>query len=128
MVSRLERSLVAFNRGTFDISDAVQPGAKAIIAVLVSPQPHPGVMHEHTLRDGVGKNGGVSALDGPTFLSTIGWDWLPAVPDRDTGIWQKVWLSSSGPVVLKDPAVTTDLKLPGLRRPGHRHGYVAKCE
>ena len=45
---------------------------------------------------------------------SIGWDWLPAVPDRDTGIWQKVWLSASGPVVLKDPAVTTDLKLPGL--------------
>jgi beta-mannosidase len=67
----------AFNRGTFDISDAVQPGTKAVLAVLVSPQPHPGVMHEHTLRDGVGRNGGVTALDGPTFLSTIGWDWLP---------------------------------------------------
>jgi hypothetical protein len=108
----------AFKRGTFDVSNAVRPGAKAILAVLVSPPPHPGVMHEHTLRDGVAKNGGITAMDGPTFLSTIGWDWLPAVPDRDTGIWQRVWLSASGPVVLKDPAVTTDLKLPGLESAG----------
>jgi hypothetical protein len=104
----------AFRRGIFDISDAVRPGKQAVLAVLVSPQPHPGVPHEHTLRDGVGYNGGVTSLDGPTFLSTIGWDWLQAVHDRDTGIWRKVWLSASGPVLVKDPEVTTDLKVPGL--------------
>jgi hypothetical protein len=104
----------AFCRGTFDISDTVRPGTEAVLAVLVSPQPHPGVPHEHTLRDGVGPNGGVTSLDGPTFLSTIGWDWLPAIRDRDTGIWRKVWLSSSGPVLIKDPQVITDLKVPGF--------------
>ena len=83
-----------------------------MIAVLVAPQPHPGVPHEHTLRDGMGKNGGITAIDGPTFLSTIGWDWLPAIRDRDTGIWQKVFLSATGPVLVKDPLVTTDLPLP----------------
>jgi hypothetical protein len=104
----------AFIRGAFDISDAVQLGSVATLAVLVSPQPHPGTPHEHTLRDGVGQNGGVTALDGPTFLSTIGWDWLPAVPDRDTGIWRKVWVSASGAVVIRDSQVTTDLKAPDL--------------
>ena len=74
------------------------------MAVLVTPQPHPGVPHEHTLRDGVGKNGGVTAIDGPTFLSTIGWDWIPAIRDRDTGIWQKVFLSATGPVSVERPA------------------------
>jgi hypothetical protein len=102
----------AFMRGIFDISEQVDPGKSAIIAVLVSPQPHPGISHEHTLRDGLGKNGGESAIDGPTFLSTIGWDWLPAIRDRDTGIWQKVTLSATGAVLLKDPLVTTDLPLP----------------
>ena len=29
----------------------------------------PAIPHEHTLRDGVGPNGGVTAIDGPTFLS-----------------------------------------------------------
>jgi Exo-beta-D-glucosaminidase Ig-fold domain/Glycosyl hydrolases family 2/Glycosyl hydrolases family 2, sugar binding domain/Glycosyl hydrolases family 2, TIM barrel domain len=102
----------AFGRGIFDISPDVKPGKTAVLAVLVSPQPHPGDPHEHTIRDGVGKNGGITAIDGPTFLSTIGWDWIPAIRDRDTGIWQKVFISASGPVVIKDPLVTTDLPLP----------------
>jgi len=102
----------AFMRGIFDITANVQPGKEAVVAVLVSPQPHPGDPHEHTLRDGTGRNGGLTAIDGPTFLSTIGWDWIPAIRDRDTGIWQKVFLSATGPVVVKDPLVTTDLPLP----------------
>ena len=67
----------AFIRGDFDISDFVNPGRSAVLAVLVAPQPHPGVPHEHTVALGVGRNGGESAIDGPTFLSTIGWiGWL----------------------------------------------------
>ncbi len=102
----------AFIRGIFDITADVKPGRPAVVAVLIAPQPHPGVPHVHTLRAGIGPNGGVSAMDGPTFLSAIGWDWLPTIPDRDTGIWQKVYLSATGPVVLKNPYVTTDLPLP----------------
>jgi len=102
----------AFSRGIFDITPDVKAGKKAVLAVLVSPQPHPGNPHEHTIRDGVGKNGGITAIDGPTFLSTIGWDWIPAIRDRDTGIWQKVFISASGPAVIKDPLVTTELPLP----------------
>jgi hypothetical protein len=102
----------AFIRGVFDITAQVKPGRPAVVAVLVTPEPNPGVPHEHTWRDGVGQNGGITAVDGPTFLSTLGWDWLDAVRDRDTGIWQKVFLSATGPVVVKDPLVTTDLPLP----------------
>jgi hypothetical protein len=102
----------AFIRGIFDVTAQVKPGQPSVVAVLVTPEPNPGVPHEHTWRDGVGQNGGITALDGPTFLSTIGWDWLDAVRDRDTGIWQRVFLSATGPVVVKDPLVTTDLPLP----------------
>jgi beta-galactosidase/beta-glucuronidase len=102
----------AFIRGRFDISATVKPGTKAVIAVLVSPQPHPGTPHEHTLRAGIGPNGGITAIDGPTFLSTIGWDWLPAIRDRDTGIWQQAYLSATGPGRIEDPLITTDLPLP----------------
>ena len=104
----------AFLRGNFDISSVVRPGRKAILAVRVTPQPHPGDPHEHTIANGMGKNGGITAIDGPTFLSTIGWDWIPAIRDRDTGIWQRVYLSTSGPVLVKDPLVTTDLPLPRI--------------
>jgi beta-mannosidase len=99
----------AFIRGDFDVSSFVKPGRTAVIAVLISPQPHPGVPHEHTVALGVGKNGGETAIDGPTFLSTIGWDWLPAVRDRDTGIWLPVTADATGPVIVKDPFITSEL-------------------
>ncbi len=82
----------AFKRGIFDISEFVKPGEKAAIAVRVTPQPHPGDPHEHTIADGMVTNGGITAIDGPTFLSTIGWDWLPGIRDRNSGIWAKVFL------------------------------------
>ena len=99
----------AFLRGDFDITGFVKPGSRAVVAVLVTPQPHPGTPHEHTVKLGMGQNGGETAIDGPTFLSTIGWDWIPAVRDRDTGIWLPVTLSASGPVVLRNPDVTSVL-------------------
>jgi mannosylglycoprotein endo-beta-mannosidase len=99
----------AFIRGDFDVSAFVKAGSQAVVAVLVSPQPHPGIPHEHTVALGVGSNGGESAIDGPTFLSTIGWDWLPAVRDRDTGIFLPVTMDSTGPVIVKDPFVTAEL-------------------
>ena len=102
----------AFIRGDFDVTKVVRTGKSAVLAVLVSPQPHPGVPHEHNVANGVGKNGGQTAIDGPTFLSTIGWDWLVAIRDRDTGIWLPVTLDSTGPVIVKDPFVTSDLSPP----------------
>lgn len=102
----------AFTRGKFDISSLAQPGKRVALAVLITPQPHPGVPHEHTIANGMGPNGGITAIDGPTFLCTIGWDWIPAIRDRDSGIWQKVYLSAKGPVLLQNPLVTTDLPLP----------------
>jgi len=104
----------AFARGIFDISKLVSPGQSAALAVLILPPPHPGEPHEHTIAAGMGLNGGITAMDGPTFLCTIGWDWIPAIRDRDSGIWQKVFLSATGPVGIKEPLVTTDLPLPDL--------------
>jgi len=104
----------AFARGVFDISTLVTPGKKAALAVLISPQPNPGEPHEHTIADGMGRNGGITAMDGATFLCTMGWDWLPAIRDRDSGIWQNVFLSATGPVLIKDTLVTSELPLPRL--------------
>jgi len=104
----------AFTRGIFDISSITQPGEAATLAVEVSPQPNPGNPIEHNLANGMGKNGGMTAIDGATFLCTIGWDWIPGIRDRNTGIWQKVFLSASGPVLVQEPLITTDLPLPKL--------------
>ncbi len=102
----------AFIRGIFNISDFVTAGKPAGLAVRISPQPTPGETTPHTIRLGTGNNYCVTPADGPTFMCTIGWDWLPTIPDRNTGIWQQVFLSATGPVVIKEPLIATDLPLP----------------
>jgi predicted GH43/DUF377 family glycosyl hydrolase len=102
----------AFARGLFDVTPDVIPGDTNVLAVQILPPPHPGVPVEQTLANGVGPNGGILASDGPTFLCSIGWDWIPGIRDRDMGIWQGVTLSAAGPVTIADPYVTSDLPLP----------------
>ncbi|HWI55749.1 MAG TPA: beta galactosidase jelly roll domain-containing protein, partial [Bacillota bacterium] len=102
----------AFTRGRFDVTRLVKMGGPNALAVHVLPQPHPGETHEKTVATGTGPNGGITGVDGPTFLCSIGWDWIPTIRDRDTGIWQDVTLSATGPVVVQDPFVTSDLPLP----------------
>jgi hypothetical protein len=102
----------AFARGLFDVTPYVTPGTLSALAVQILPEPNPGLTHEKTQAAGTGRNGGATAQDGPTFLATIGWDWMPGIRDRDTGLWQGVTLSASGPVTLQDPYVTSTLPLP----------------
>jgi hypothetical protein len=102
----------AFVRGAFDVTAIVRPGEDNVLAVRVSPPPHPGIPHEQSVAAGPGENGGNLAIDGPTFIATEGWDWLPAERDRNTGIWQDVELSAGGPVRILDPQVITRLPLP----------------
>jgi len=98
----------AFLRGTFDVTGDVAAGMNAL-AVRVSPPPHPGIAHEQSLKAGPGENGGVEVLDGPTFAAAEGWDWIPGIRDRDTGIWQDVTLTATGPVEIGDLNVITTL-------------------
>jgi hypothetical protein len=98
----------AFIRGQFDVTGKLKPGQNAL-AVKVSPPPHPGLAQEESLTAGVGENGGMMALDGPTFIASEGWDWIPSVRDRNTGLWQDVVLTASGEARLGDAHVVTTL-------------------
>ena len=84
--------------------------------MLIAPPPHPGDPWEKTIANQRGPNGGGPngplGQDGPTFVASIGWDWVPGIRDRQIGIWQRVTLSATGPVMLQNPYVTTDLPLP----------------
>lgn len=102
----------AFVRGSFDVTAVVHPGSENVLAVRVSPPPHPGIPHEQSVAAGPGENGGALAIDGPTFIAAEGWDWIPAIRDRNTGIWQDVELSASERVRLLDPQIVTSLPLP----------------
>ena len=102
----------AFLRGKFDVTDLVRDSGKNVLAVLVSPPPHAGIPQEESLTAGPGEDGGVEVLDGPTFAASEGWDWIPSIRDRNTGIWQDVTLTASGPVQIGDLNIVTVLPKP----------------
>jgi hypothetical protein len=102
----------AFIRGTFDVTGILKSGTANALAVQISPPPHPGIPNEQSLKGGPGENGGILCLDGPTFVATEGWDWIPGIRDRNTGIWQDVRLHATSQVRLGDPQVVTTLPLP----------------
>ena len=100
----------AFIRTQHDVTDIVRPGDNDI-EVLVHMNDHPSCGKGNTMqRDGY--NGGILGADNPTFHASIGWDWIPCVHGRNTGIWNDVYFTQSGDVQLKNPLVTTALPLP----------------
>jgi hypothetical protein len=103
----------AFERGVFDVTSVLNAGAN-VLAVRIAPPPHPGIPAEQSIKDGPGYDGGLMMIDGPTFVDTEGWDWMPAMRDRDSGIWQSVSLEETGAVTLGDPQVITRLPLPDV--------------
>jgi exo-1,4-beta-D-glucosaminidase len=42
-------------------------------------------------------------------------DWNPAPPDKDMGLWNRAYLTTSGPVDLRHPFVLSKLDLPSLK-------------
>jgi hypothetical protein len=102
----------AFIRGVFDATRLIRIGQSNALAVRISPPPHPGIASEESIAYGPGENGGSMAIDGPTFIATEGWDWIPGIRDRDSGLWQQVRLEAGGAVRILDPDVVTHLPLP----------------
>jgi hypothetical protein len=110
--NKLGRMEGAFIRGLFDVTPFIDEKGMNILAVQIFPPNNPGIPHEQSARTNHGPNGGQLCLDGPTFISSEGWDWVPGIRDRNIGIWQDVVLRFSGAVTLTDPQVITDLPLP----------------
>jgi hypothetical protein len=104
----------AFIRGAFDVTSLLTSRGTNVLAVRISPPPHPGIPEEESIKAGPGENGGAMCLDGPTFVASEGWDWIPSIRDRNTGIWQDVLLSVSGDLGIGDPQVITHLPLPDV--------------
>ena len=102
----------AFVRAEFDITEIVSRSGENVLAVRIIPPRNPGIPHEQSVVAGQGLNGGALSLDGPTFISSMGWDWIPGIRDRNIGIWQDVRLLAGGDVAIGDPLVTT--RLPDL--------------
>ena len=101
----------AFIRGEYDITSMIKD-KNNVLAVLIHPPYNPGIPHEQSMVAGQGLNGGQLSLDGPTFIASMGWDWIPGIRDRNMGIWQDVRLQVVGEVKIGDPHVISNLPLP----------------
>ena len=100
-----------------DVSKAVTPGSTNALAVEIYPLDYPGYPAKEQLQ-ALGpfyENGGPTGDIGKnvTMLCSVGWDWIPPVRDRNMGIWQPVYLRTTGAVTIGHPKLVTDLpKLP----------------
>ena len=107
------RMVGMFGQYRLDVSQAVVPGGENVLAVEIYPLDDPGMPAPPQLK-ALGDfflNGGPKGDIGKnvTMLCSIGWDWIPEVHDRNIGIWQPVFLRTSGPVTINDPHVVTEL-------------------
>jgi hypothetical protein len=93
----------AFTDAAFDITSLLTADNR--LEVVVMPPDHPGMTKANTL-ERCASNGGVLGADNPTFHASIGWDWIPTIRGRNTGIWNDVWLERIGPVEITEPTAT----------------------
>jgi hypothetical protein len=112
---RLGRVEGGFMRGRFDVTGRLLAGRKNALAVRIEKDDTPGSMKQKTF-ESPGKNGGALGIDNPTYHASIGWDWIPTIRGRDTGIWGDVYLTLSGAVTIENPFVSTTLPLPDTSR------------
>ncbi len=112
---KLGRIEGAFIRGRYDVTAKLRAGQKNALAVRIVQNANPGSIKERTFQS-TDKNGGVLGADNPTFHSTIGWDWIPTIRGRDDGLWNKVFLTATGPVTVEDPFVHSTMALPDTSR------------
>lgn len=88
-------------RSKFDVTDLIKKAGKSAVAILIADA------DQKKKRDS--KEGfGVTAS--PTFLAAAGWDWMPYVPGRLSGITGNVYLEITGDVVMEDPWIRSELE------------------
>lgn len=102
-----------FAQYELNVSSNVEAGKLNVLAVKIFPLDYPG-LPAHPQLDALGDfyaNGGPTGDIGKnvTMLSSVGWDWIPAVRDRNMGIWQPIYLRTTGQVVISQPRIVTEL-------------------
>jgi beta-galactosidase/beta-glucuronidase len=102
-----------FAEYSFDVSKIIKTGEENFLAVKIYPLDFPGLPAEEQLK-AMGDfflNGGPTGDIGKnvTMLCSVGWDWMPPVRDRNMGIWQPVFLRTSGDVTIMQPHLITNL-------------------
>ena len=110
-----------YNSFEFDVSKLIHPGQENILALKITPeQAIPRLQPE----GGTSRVAGLVEL-GDTWLDWLNWKYIGVhdprtgfgfsfPPDRNAGVWKRVYLSATGPVSIRNPYVATDLPLPAV--------------
>jgi len=102
-----------FAEYSLDVTKAVNPGGENALAVKIYPLDYPGYPAKEQLQALAPfyENGGPTGDIGKnvTMLCSVGWDWIPPVRDRNMGIWQPVYLRTTGAVTIGHPKLVTGL-------------------
>jgi len=96
-----------------DVTNAINAGGENALAVKIYPLDYAGYPAKEQLQ-AMGpfyENGGPTGDIGKnvTMLCSVGWDWIPPVRDRNMGIWQPVYLRTTGAVTIGHPKLVTNL-------------------
>jgi mannosylglycoprotein endo-beta-mannosidase len=97
-----EQLLGMFLRHNLDFTKYASEDGITRIAVRVAPPNPPGAL----IATGNG-GGSPNIANNVTMRYPVGWDWVPSIPDRCTGIWDQVSVSKTKGLVLRHPKVIT---------------------
>ena len=102
------RHIGMFLRQSYNITRLLNSNGSNRLAVIVYPI------------DPVGNPNGGQGGDGiiarnVSHQYVAGWDWIQPMRDRNTGIWDKVYIEKTASVNIKNPHVVT--QVPGTRKP-----------
>ncbi|KAL8088663.1 hypothetical protein AgCh_038441 [Apium graveolens] len=99
-----------FRRHSLDVTDILHPDGQNLLAVIVYPPDHPGKIPPE------GGQGGDHEIGKDVATQYVeGWDWMAPIRDRNTGIWDEVSVSVTGPVKIVDPHLVSSF-FDGCRR------------
>jgi beta-galactosidase/beta-glucuronidase len=107
------RMVGMFEEFYLNADPAIRAGETNALAVKIYPLDEPGLPAEPQLKamEDFYDNGGPTGDIGKnvTMLSSVGWDWIPEVRDRNIGIWQPVYLRTTGQTIISHPRILTEL-------------------
>jgi len=95
-----------FLRRSYNITQWIAKNGNNRLAVIVYPPDPVG-----NPNGGQGGDGTIARNVGIQY--TAGWDWIQSIPDRNTGIWDKVTIEKTGAVIIQNPHIVT--VVPGVR-------------
>jgi hypothetical protein len=103
-----------FQRFKLDISPFVKNGGKNFLAVKIYQVDHPGIPDPGTQKVVFGPNRGHASdiFKDETLKFSGGWDCASIVRDRNMGIYQEVYITTTGFVSIENPYIISTLPLP----------------